>query len=173
MVRIPVELQTIPLFYRGGFIIPKKSRPRRSSEMMVNDYYTIMVILDASNSDAVGHLYLDDFHSTDRNEARMYRMDYNHTNKTSAVFEFTQLSGSPGASDQSQLIERIVIMGARLVKPNRVFVTGDGPNRDVEFFYSPPESNAAKLVDGSRSALLVLRKPGMRSMSGWQLHVQG
>ena len=172
VLRLPVELQTIPFFYRGGFILPKKSRPRRSSAMMINDPYTIVVVLDASNSDATGFLYLDDFHSMDRSDACMYRMDYKHTDKTSALFEFTQLQGLPGETKHSKPIERIVVIGAGLSKPNRVFVTADGQTRDVEFFYAPPESNPAKPVDGTRAALLVIRKPEVNSMSGWQLHVQ-
>ena len=39
-------LLQIPLFQRGGSIIPKKLRIRRASSLMLNDPYTLSVALD-------------------------------------------------------------------------------------------------------------------------------
>jgi len=39
-------LSTVPFFFRGGSIIPKKERIRRSSAIMAKDPYTLMVALD-------------------------------------------------------------------------------------------------------------------------------
>ncbi|VDM30233.1 unnamed protein product [Hydatigera taeniaeformis] len=173
VVRLAVDLRTIPLFYRGGYIIPKKARPRRSSAMMLHDPYTIFVALDQSTdwANATGHLYMDDFHSEDRDQSRLYRMDYFRENR-SYVFKFALLQGQNDAD--TPYIERIVLMGAQMTKPNRVYMTTtseQGHKRDVEFFYSPPEANSSTM-DGSRSALLVIRKPEVRAMAGWRLVVE-
>ncbi|KAL5110032.1 Neutral alpha-glucosidase AB [Taenia crassiceps] len=173
VVRIPVDLRTIPLFHRGGFIIPKKARPRRSSAMMLNDPYTIVMALDQSSewTNATGHLYLDDFHSEDRSQARLYRMDFSREDH-SYVFKFTLLQGRNNAD--TPYIERIVLMGAQMAKSKRVYVTSTSEpshRREVEFFYSPPESRSST-TDGTRSALLVIRKPEVRAMAGWRLIIE-
>ncbi|KAL5968257.1 Neutral alpha-glucosidase AB [Taenia solium] len=173
VVRLPVDLRTIPLFYRGGYIIPKKARPRRSSAMMLYDPYTIVVALDQSveRTNATGYLYLDDFHSEDRSQARLYRMDFFREDRN-YVFKFTLLQGRNDVS--TPYIERIVVMGAQMTKSKRVYVTTTwepSHRREVEFFYSLPEAHSSA-VDGTRSALLVIRKPEVKAEAGWRLIVE-
>ena len=48
-----------PVFQRGGTIIPTLQRVRRSTKIMMNDPYTLIVALD-ENGAAKGHLYMDD-----------------------------------------------------------------------------------------------------------------
>uniref|UniRef100_A0A8C1YV46 Neutral alpha-glucosidase AB n=1 Tax=Cyprinus carpio TaxID=7962 RepID=A0A8C1YV46_CYPCA len=55
---IPVTLSSIPVFQRGGSIIPRKDRVRRSSTCMENDPYTLY-LTNKTN----GELYIDDGHS--------------------------------------------------------------------------------------------------------------
>jgi len=43
---VNAPLSKIPVFLRGGSIIPKKMRVRRSSSLMANDPYTLVVALD-------------------------------------------------------------------------------------------------------------------------------
>uniref|UniRef100_A0A673H4K3 Integrator complex subunit 5-like n=1 Tax=Sinocyclocheilus rhinocerous TaxID=307959 RepID=A0A673H4K3_9TELE len=52
----------IPVFQRGGSIIPRKDRVRRSSACMENDPYTLYVALSPKKF-AEGELYIDDGHS--------------------------------------------------------------------------------------------------------------
>uniref|UniRef100_A0A672TFJ0 Glucosidase II alpha subunit n=1 Tax=Sinocyclocheilus grahami TaxID=75366 RepID=A0A672TFJ0_SINGR len=59
---IPVTLSSIPVFQRGGSIIPRKDRVRRSSTCMENDPYTLYVALSPKKF-AEGELYIDDGHS--------------------------------------------------------------------------------------------------------------
>ena len=47
------------MFQRGGTIIPTLQRVRRSTKIMMNDPYTLIVALD-ENGAAKGHLYMDD-----------------------------------------------------------------------------------------------------------------
>ena len=47
------------MFQRGGTIIPTLQRVRRSTKIMMNDPYTLIVALD-ENGKAKGHLYMDD-----------------------------------------------------------------------------------------------------------------
>lgn len=54
-----VTLAKIPVFQRGGAIVPRKERVRRSSALMADDPYTLVVALDI-NGTAQGSLYIDD-----------------------------------------------------------------------------------------------------------------
>ena len=54
-----IGLSDIPILLKGGSIIAKKDRYRRSSKLMTRDPYTLIVALDKSGK-ANGKLYIDD-----------------------------------------------------------------------------------------------------------------
>lgn len=54
--------EKIPFFYRGGSIVVRKERPRRSSKAMKKDPVVLIVALDENNY-AYGEYYSDDGHS--------------------------------------------------------------------------------------------------------------
>jgi mannosyl-oligosaccharide alpha-1,3-glucosidase len=56
---IPVTMDHIPVYQRGGTILAKKLTPRKSSAHMKDDPVSIFVTMDKSNH-AVGKLYSDD-----------------------------------------------------------------------------------------------------------------
>ncbi|KFB48949.1 AGAP000862-PA-like protein [Anopheles sinensis] len=56
---IPVDSYKVPVFQRGGTIVPRKERVRRASTLMRHDPYTLTVALDR-NGQAKGTLYIDD-----------------------------------------------------------------------------------------------------------------
>ncbi|KAG6828839.1 hypothetical protein H0H92_006598 [Tricholoma furcatifolium] len=58
-ITVPAALHQIPLFVRGGSIIPTRERPRRSSTSMNQDPFTLRVAL-SNTGNARGELYLDD-----------------------------------------------------------------------------------------------------------------
>jgi alpha 1,3-glucosidase len=59
-ITVDAPLGQPPVFYRGGSIIPRKDRVRRSSSLTWSDPYTLVVAVDANNQ-AAGRLYFDDF----------------------------------------------------------------------------------------------------------------
>lgn len=69
---VSVSLDDIPAYYRGGSIVVRKDRPRRSSRAMALDPYTLVVALD-SNGEASGRVYLDDGISQDVGSNRALR----------------------------------------------------------------------------------------------------
>ena len=58
-VQVNINMDSIPVFLRGGHIIARKERIRRSSAQMANDPFTLWVVLDSTGS-AEGQVYLDD-----------------------------------------------------------------------------------------------------------------
>ncbi|VDL94176.1 unnamed protein product [Schistocephalus solidus] len=183
-ISLPVDLGTIPVFHRGGFIVPKKARTRRSSGLMAHDPYTLVISLapELSNK-ATGYLYLDDFHSVDvSTSAKFYRIDYQARSAAdpSGSLTFTRLP--PPGSKQLAVqprepegtvpdIERILFVGFN-VQPQRVTVTTSGAKkpRDLEFTYVAPKS-ADGLTDGQGTGLVVIRKPELHVSEGWKVNV--
>ena len=58
-VTLPAPMTDIPVLVRGGSILPRKMRLRRSSKLMFHDPYTLVVAPDAAGH-AEGALYMDD-----------------------------------------------------------------------------------------------------------------
>ncbi|GLE02260.1 hypothetical protein PINS_up011098 [Pythium insidiosum] len=56
---VPSPIEYSPVFQRGGTIVPRKLRVRRSSALMRHDPVTLVVALDAQRR-ATGELYVDD-----------------------------------------------------------------------------------------------------------------
>ncbi|KAJ3286070.1 hypothetical protein HK104_009189 [Borealophlyctis nickersoniae] len=59
IVTVKTPLEKIPVFLRGGSILPRRDRVRRASTLMTKDPYTLLVALD-DNGSATGKLYTDD-----------------------------------------------------------------------------------------------------------------
>ena len=76
-VNVPVTEDRIPVYQRGGTIIPKKERIRRSSKLMVNDPYTLIVALDM-NASAKGTLYIDDGESFDYKSGKYIYIEFHY-----------------------------------------------------------------------------------------------
>ena len=61
-MQVDVNMEGIPVYLRGGSMIPRKERARRSTAQMTADPFTLWIALDDSGS-AQGDLYVDDGHS--------------------------------------------------------------------------------------------------------------
>ncbi|KAL9093699.1 MAG: hypothetical protein Q9159_000228 [Coniocarpon cinnabarinum] len=59
-VKVDADLTKIPLLMKAGHIFPRRDRPRRSSALMKNDPFTLVIVLDPEIGSAEGSLYLDD-----------------------------------------------------------------------------------------------------------------
>ncbi|CAM9381579.1 unnamed protein product [Pylaiella littoralis] len=107
---IEAPIDKIPVFQRGGSIIPRKQRLRRSSLMMAGDPYTLVVAVDEGGT-AVGNLYLDDEESHD------YRDKEDGGGRATRRFRFEEgvLAGRAaersGTYRPANTIERVVIAG--------------------------------------------------------------
>lgn len=158
-VKCPIDVG-VPVFQRGGSIIPRKLRLRRSAKLMKVDPYTLFIALDA-NQKASGTLYMDD----EETFAHFTKDEYAEAN-FSADFSSTAATISNSASlgdgwtdkalDMStdRAIERIVIMGVNS-EPKSIAQDGD----EVYFHYD------------AEVRVLVLRKPYVSALLDWELSV--
>ncbi|XP_056135178.1 neutral alpha-glucosidase AB isoform X4 [Lampris incognitus] len=151
---IPVTMSSIPVFQRGGSIIPRKVRVRRSSSCMENDPYTLYVALGPQRA-AEGELYIDDSHTFN-----FEKKEFIHRRLSFANNILSSINLAPDAQYSTQSwIERILILGAS--KPSKVTLkTSDGQERQVEFEFD------------SSMSVLTLRKPGMNAGADWTVALQ-
>jgi alpha 1,3-glucosidase len=150
----------VPVYQRGGSIIPRKLRLRRSSKLMKTDPYTLYIALDA-NKKATGSLYMDDeetfaYLSNDEYAEAIFTADFSGNEATIS----SSASVGDGWIDQAlkmstdRAIERIVVMGINS-EPKTIAQDGD----EVTFHYD---------ADGQ---ILVLRKPYVSALLDWELAV--
>ena len=147
---IAAPLEFSPVFQRGGSIVPRKNRVRRSSKLMVHDPYTLTVALDAL-SRASGELYVDDEHT----------FAFANEHKYTQVALSASLQGVSGVVTHGRFaaaawIERIDVygfQGAHL--PTRVVRKGDGSA--LEFSYH------------AATDCLTIRKPAVKATESWEI----
>ncbi|XP_054890279.1 neutral alpha-glucosidase AB isoform X1 [Poeciliopsis prolifica] len=150
---IPVTMSSIPVFQRGGSIIPRKLRVRRSSTCMEHDPYTLYVALDNQRT-AEGELYIDDGHTFNYEKKELIHRKFSFAN---GVLSSVDLEPNAQFTTKSW-VERIIILGAS--KPSNVTLrTADGENQ-LEFDF-----------DASMS-VLTIRKPDMNVGADWSVTLQ-
>ncbi|KAL1918966.1 uncharacterized protein VTP21DRAFT_2347 [Calcarisporiella thermophila] len=155
---VSAPLHQIPVFYRGGHIVPRRERHRRSSTAMRLDPFTLVVALDAHGK-ASGSLYLDDGETFDFERGDFLDREFVFiNNKLSARASPKEvLSKSQSASVDALKkvrVERVVVLGMEKV-PVRIVLKEKGAERVVAF------ENAA--------GRLILRDPGCLIGNDWDL----
>ncbi|KAF2885676.1 hypothetical protein ILUMI_20497 [Ignelater luminosus] len=102
---VPVNLDSTPVFYRGGSIIPRKNTQSNSATVLRWDYYTIYISPD-SNGDARGSLYDDDYKTHDYKDYNQYT----YVDFTFSKNVLTSKVDKAGLYKDSAKIERLVIL---------------------------------------------------------------
>lgn len=149
-----VALDRMIVFQRGGTIVPKQERRRRSTAAMAYDPFTLLVALNAVE-EAEGELYLDDGKS------------YQYRSGAYAVRRFTfsngelsaqTVSGGATAFEGSEAeIERVIILGYQ----------GDSPKKVVT------DSRVINFVHSKASGALTLQNPKVKAAYGtWKITIQ-
>ena len=163
---VAANIDTIPVFQRGGSIIARKMRLRRSSKMMTTDPYTLFIALDDTNQ-ASGKLHMDDeisFGYKKRGEYADAEFSVNLDSNgkiSNVVVVGAGWSNSSKVSTtqlaQERMIERIVVLGLRAA-PSKLMVEDQNNSiRGLDFSY-----------EGS-TKVLVIRKPDLSAMNKWDI----
>ncbi|XP_062540279.1 neutral alpha-glucosidase AB-like [Armigeres subalbatus] len=103
-VSVPVDELKIPVFQRGGTIVPIKRIPRKSSVLMRQDPFTLVVALN-ENGYSVGTLYVDDEES----------MAYRHGMYAYRQYEFKNGDLSSRAIDADAVYETDAKIGSVII----------------------------------------------------------
>ena len=123
-LNINAELETLPLFQRGGSVVAQKRRVRRATPMMLHDPFTLQVALDKEGQ-AQGEVYLDD-ESTMSSKSMLRVVEVQGTSLTSSASPHSLETYTP-----SNIVERVVIYGWPKNKPATKAVVRQG-TKEVE-----------------------------------------
>ncbi|KAH7033492.1 family 31 glycosyl hydrolase [Microdochium trichocladiopsis] len=94
-VTVDAPLESIPVLMRGGHIFPRRDIPRRSSQLMKFDDYTLVVVI-GKDGKAEGELYVDDGDSFDYESGQF-------VHKTFTLDGSTFTSANAGGRDASSV----------------------------------------------------------------------
>ena len=150
---ISCAIDKIPVFQRGGTMISRKLRLRRSTEMMKTDPFTLYIAVDAEYK-ANGNLYLDDEHSFDFQRGHYGSASF-------AIEDFVlsnKYSSSTNYKGKGGEIERIVIMGMPRL-PARVYIE-DKEQSEMMFSYD------------EKTQILVMRKADVIVYYDWKISLE-
>jgi len=149
---VEAPLGAVPVFQRGGSILPRQMRLRRASSLMKLDPYTLVVAPDADGA-AAGTLYLDagdGFEYLDGAYAeRRYEL-------AAGVLTSTAVHASD-AFTPPNMLERLELLGTK--PPGKVLLESGGETRELEATWSEATGRT------------VVRKPGVPMAADWTIRL--
>lgn len=160
-VYVNTPLDKIPVFQRGGTIVPIRERPRRSSKLMRDDPITLYVAAELNHERANGTIYLDDgesFNYAKNGEYLYWGFTYKKVNEQLYTITSKNLD-SKGIYDPDVYVERIVIRGVRYYPRNIHLYYDDYNPQDLEFTHDRD------------LRLVVIRKPGAYVSREWRIDI--
>lgn len=156
--QVSAPLDTIPVFIRGGKIVPRKMRLRRSSKLMFYDPYTLVVCPDKTQT-AEGILYMDDeitlAHEVS-NAFSLRKLSYSRNSQSSTL---SSTSANPkGIFKPLSTVERVEIAG-QTAAPSRVTVTQGSGGQEIELM---------SFFDATRG-VITIKKPDVGMAEDWSI----
>ncbi|XP_041765356.1 neutral alpha-glucosidase AB [Anopheles merus] len=151
---IPVDSYKVPVFQRGGTIIPTKERIRRASTLMRHDPYTLTVALDREGR-AKGTLYIDDEES----------YEYRHGHYLYLEFEFRDGVLSSRKIDTTASYKTDTWL-------ERVVIAGLGKQPTAATLYTDASGAASGRLHLERDGdVVTVRKPGVSMRDAWSIRL--
>ncbi|KAK3885252.1 hypothetical protein Pcinc_010526 [Petrolisthes cinctipes] len=151
--------EKIPVYQRGGSIVPKKERVRRASSLMRNDPYTLVVAPDA-NGNAQGSLYIDDEHTFQYRQGQFLYLGMWYEGSVLNVKKVDPR----GKYHTGSWLERVIVLG-RTKRPSKVTLTSSAHGtQTLESHFEP--------ASGGRVSRLTIRKPGVTMNEDFTITIQ-
>jgi mannosyl-oligosaccharide alpha-1,3-glucosidase len=159
LVTVESDINKIPVYQRGGSVIPRKLRLRRSAYLMKKDPYSIYIALDESKK-ASGGLYMDDeetFGHAKREEFAEATFAADFSGLSTIKNVVTTGAGwkqTVETMEMDRMIERFVVMGVER-EPTAI----SAGKRALEFEY---------VADAK---ILVIHKPSLSALQEWVITI--
>ncbi|PAV62713.1 hypothetical protein WR25_25835 [Diploscapter pachys] len=153
------KLGSIPVYQRGGTIVPTWQRIRRASSLMKDDPYTLFVALD-ENGSASGEVYADDGTTHEYQKGQYLVTKFQYKPEKSNKFVFIGEPSEGGKYPTKNWIERIEVRGVKQVPQHIEIIRASDPTEKLEFTY---DRDLQKLV---------IRKPAVSTGQSFQINLQ-
>lgn len=147
---VPAPIESTPVFQRGGSILPRKNRVRRSSALMLNDPVTLVVALD-DKFEASGKLYLDD--------------EQTFAHEVDGAFAQAVLSITPKSMKSTLPVQKFV----SLAWVERIEIYGFQSAANVPKTMRLRDGQTLEFSYDSALDRVVVRKPGMLVTAEWEI----
>ncbi|KAF3149906.1 hypothetical protein TWF569_004825 [Orbilia oligospora] len=176
-------LEKIPLLMRGGHIIPRRDRPRRSSGLMKHDPFTLVLVLN-KRGHAMGWLYHDDGESFDYKQGayihRQFMYNGNLKTLSSRDLHKDRATAETYRKAASALqIEKIVIVGASNSLDTSALAEGrskakailvEDDNGKIKEWHASLGYTAA--VDKDHGDVLVIKNAKLKIGNDWTVYLE-
>uniref|UniRef100_A0A2K5EG41 Glucosidase alpha, neutral C n=1 Tax=Aotus nancymaae TaxID=37293 RepID=A0A2K5EG41_AOTNA len=154
-VKIPVALDTIPVFQRGGSVVPIKTTVGKSTGWMTESSYGLRVALSTKGS-SVGELYLDDGHSFQY----LHQQQFLHRKFSFCSSVLINSSADQRGHYSSKcVVEQILVLGLRKEPSSVITHLSDGKDQPVAFMYC------------AKTSTLSLKKLSLNIATDWEVHI--
>ncbi|XP_065684890.1 neutral alpha-glucosidase AB isoform X2 [Hydra vulgaris] len=136
-VYVSTPLNKIPVFLRGGSVVPIKERIRSCSAKMENDPLTLVVCIGSVNSKILsqGLIYVDDGRSTEHEQDQyaLFTCSMKISKASKYYIKWKKIEGSETFKSHVS-IERIIVLGAPA--PTRCIFSENGIEHDLNFSFN-------------------------------------
>ncbi|VDL81127.1 unnamed protein product [Nippostrongylus brasiliensis] len=165
---IDVRIDEVPVFQRGGTIVPTWQRIRRASSLMLHDPITLFVALDDSGA-AKGSIYLDDGTTHNYKEGQYLFAEVEYRSLSSSEAEIVgQPTADSGNYETETWIERIEVRGLNRTPQKMSISWCSIPFRFQVIRISDPADPLEFSYDRDRN-LLTIRKPSVSISQSYKI----
>ncbi|KAM9905877.1 hypothetical protein OXX79_001885 [Metschnikowia pulcherrima] len=153
-----VALADIPIFVRGGSIFAKKDRYRRSTRLMRNDPYSLVVAFGKHNS-ANGKLYIDDGESYGYTQGKYVEVSFEA--KEGHLITGVSATGDNNYADSLSgiKVERITVVGSSVKDAENIIIAQNERKWESDF----------KI----RGDVIEVLNPGINIVDEWSVTISG
>ncbi|XP_030643249.1 neutral alpha-glucosidase C [Chanos chanos] len=123
---VPVTLDTVPMFQRGGTVVFRRAGCGSSTADLQQYPFILTVALDNKGS-AEGLLYLDDGHSFSYRDQKQFSL-FNYTMRAGCLV--SSCSDEQGIFVSAEKVDTVIILGVNM-KPSNVTVLKSGGQEDT------------------------------------------
>lgn len=110
ILRMNVDMDTIPLFFRGGYIVPAKLRLRRNVPSAQHDPFTLYVALN-ERGNSEGELFVDDGESFNYQLGEYIHRRFTFTENRLTCTTHPETTSLQSSIQVDNLVERVIIFG--------------------------------------------------------------
>jgi len=159
---IKAGMDGIPVYIRGGTVLTRRDRARRSSAAMADDPMTLVVALDVAG-EAEGELYMDDGHSYSYRSGAFIRRRFTFSKGRLAC---TSAGAGGGDFATAVAVERVVLLGLE-GGAWKASVEGTGAAVAVEAGHA----SLGPAAPGAAPQAMILRKPDLPVAADWAIQL--
>lgn len=151
-VYVDVTIEEIPIFQRGGTIIPTWERVRRASPLMRKDPITLYVAANYVGDFANGTMYIDDGETYSYKNGEYAYWGFTFRKESDFLYSISSKSLDPNGKLESEItIEKVVIRNARFF-PTKVHVYLDDWNPEL-LEYTHDRDNQVMVIRNPKALL--------------------